>query len=108
VAHAQIGPQDRDHIDVQTFAGFGEIAPGRYWQPAGALGGTTEFLGPSRDRQNRCQYADDLKWPARPPQASPHNVPQAADPTPNATHTEGAADPATSHTAIAALAKWTR
>jgi hypothetical protein len=37
--------------------------------------GTTELPGLSRDRQNRCQYANDLKWPARPPQASPHNTP---------------------------------
>ena len=60
----------------------------RYRQLTGALGESTELPGPSRNRQNRCQYANDLKWPARPLQASPHNSPRAADPTPYATHTK--------------------
>jgi hypothetical protein len=109
-ARARSGPHDWRHGGVQTFAGFGEIAFDRYRQPTGALGGTTELLGLSRDRQNRCQYANDLKWPARPPQASPHNLPPKRR-TPRLTqrtHTKGAADPATSHTAIAALANRTR
>jgi hypothetical protein len=94
---------------VQTFAGFGEIALDRYRQPTGALGGTTELLGLSRDGQNRCQYANDLKWSARPPQASPHCIPPNGGPYAYATHTHrGRSRPATSHTAIAALANWTR
>jgi hypothetical protein len=109
VTRARSGLQDRGHGGVQTFAGFGEITLVRYRQPTGALGGTTELLGLSRNRQNRCQYANDLKWPARPPQASPHCIPPNGGPHAlRNTHTEGAADPATSHTAIAALADWTR
>ena len=65
---------------MQTFAGLGEIDLSRYRHLTGALGGTTELPGLSRDRQNRCQYANDLKWPARPPQASPHNTPQRRSP----------------------------
>jgi hypothetical protein len=65
---------------VQTFAGLGEIALDRYRQPTGALGETTKLLGLSYDRQNRRQYANDLKWPARPPQASSHNVPPSGGP----------------------------
>src|ERR1700745_2657193 len=61
------GPQNRDRIGVQTFAGLGEIDLSRCWQLTGALGRTTELLGLSRDRQNRCQYADTLKSPGRPP-----------------------------------------
>ena len=64
-----------DRVGVQTFAGPGEIDLSRHRHLTGALGGTTELPGLSRDRQNRCQYANDLKWPARPPQASPHNTP---------------------------------
>ena len=94
LARTQSGPQDQGRIGVQTFAGLGEIDLSRYWQPTGALGGTTTLQGLSRDRQNRCQYANDLKWPERPPQASPHNTPERRDRTPYATHTHiGAADP---------------
>jgi hypothetical protein len=63
------------------------------------------MAGTSCDRQNRCQYAGDLKWPVWPPQAS-HNTPRAADSTPYATHTQQwRGRSATSHTAIAALDK---
>ena len=93
---------------MQAFAGLGDVDLGRYWQPTGALGRTTEPQGLSRNRQNRCQYANDLKWPVRPLQASPHNTPRAADPTPYATHTQWRGGAATSHTTIAALANRTR
>ncbi len=56
-------------------------------KPTGALDGTAELLGLSRDRQNRCQYANDLKWLARPPQASPHYIPPSGGPHAYATHT---------------------
>ena len=92
---------------MQTFAGPGEIDLSRYRHLTGALGETTELSGISRDRQNPCQYANDLKWPVRPPQASPHNTPRAPAPTPDAKHTKCAVA-ATSHTAIAALANRTR
>ena len=97
-----------DRVGVQTFAGPGEIDLSRHRHLTGALGGTTELPGLSRDRQNRCQYANDLKWPARPPQTSPHNTPRAAEPTPYAKHTQSGAVAATSHTTIAALANRTR
>jgi hypothetical protein len=91
-ARGRGGPQDRGRVGVQTFAGLGEIDFSRYRQPTGALGRRTEQQRLSCDRQNRCQYAKDLKWPVRPPQASPHNTPRAADP--RLTHTQsGAADP---------------
>ena len=94
---------------MQTFAGPGEIDLSLYWQQlTGALGRTTELHGLSRNRQNSCEYANNLKWPGRPSQASPHNTPRAAEPTPYAKHTQSGAVAATSHTAIAALANRTR
>jgi hypothetical protein len=93
LARTQSGPQDQGRIGAQTFAGPGEIDLSRYWQPTGALGGTTTPQGLSRDRQNRCQYANDLKWPERPPQASPHNTPRAAGPHALRNTHSGAADP---------------
>jgi hypothetical protein len=55
--------------------------------PTGALGRSTRFPGLSCARRSYRQYANDLKWPIRPPQASPHHTPQAADATPSRTHT---------------------
>src|SRR6516164_9588062 len=90
-----------DRVGVQTFAGPGEIDLSRHRHLTGALGGTTELPGLSRDRQNRCQYANDLKWPARPPQASPHNTPSGGAHALRKTHTKWRSR-RTSHTAIAA------
>ncbi len=63
---------------VQTFAERGRISLCRYRSRTGALGGS-ELLGIRRGRQMRGQYASYRKWPIRPPLASPHSYPRAAN-----------------------------
>jgi hypothetical protein len=96
-------PTGRGHVGVQTFAGLGEIDLSGYRHPTGALDRRTARQGLSCDRQDRCQYANDLKWPVRPSQASLHNTPERRAPRLLPTHTTWRIRPATSHTAIAAL-----
>jgi hypothetical protein len=91
-------------IGVETFAELTEIAivPDRSCRSAL---GRTKLQGIRCNRQNRRQYANDLKWPARPPQASPHSSPRAAEPRFTQTHTHLRGRTATSDTNNAALAK---
>ena len=107
VGSAVAGLAGHDRVGVQTFAERNKISLSRYRSRTGALSGT-ELLGNRRGRQNRGQYASYRKWPIRPPLASPHSYPRAAD-LRVTQHTHSRCRSATSDThQLPRLKTWTR